>query len=145
MIMKTYLERSHISYSGRSILEIYIVVAIITLVAVVGMSLVNEPTVGIVNEIPFATDIPGLDRSATADATEWKVRSRSVQSIRFARLIPVPDQTETEGKELSYEREVQHGFTIPDSYSPIFSDKDLMRKLARPLCEIIFYTITGEV
>ena len=116
----------------------------VVVTVVFGISFINESATEIINGLPFVTDTPGLDQSAKTNVSHKMVRLGP--TIRFARLIPVPDQTETEGREPLYEREVQHSFTIPNSYSPIFSERDLMRKLDRSLCrEIIFYTITDEV
>lgn len=138
------LERSHVSYSGRSILEIYLLVATITLAVVVGISLLSKPDLRIVDGLPFVAGTPGLDRSVRTNTSQWEGRSR-LGFIGFVRLVPVPDQLETEAKLPPDRLEARHDFVLPTYYCPIFSEGDLMEKLALPCCEIIWYTITDEV
>lgn len=140
-----YLERSHTPYSWIPLALTYLIVATITIVVVVGISLVGEPGEEIVSGLLFATDIPGLDVSAVVNVTEWKAQPRSVQSIRFVRLVPVPDHPESRAKApsevYSLGREDQHGSALPASYCPVFSESDLMRRLVSRYGGIIFYTI----
>lgn len=132
MAQNKYLERSHAPYSWRPPALTYLIVAVVTL-AVVGISLIGEPIVEIVNGLPSVTDIPGLDVSAVLNATEQNAQPRSVQSIRFVRLLPVPDQAESEttspSEVYSLGREDQDGSALPTFYCPIFSESDLMRRV----------------
>jgi len=144
MTQDNHLRRSHISYSKRFILEIYLVVATITLAVVVGISLIGEPDVEIINGLNLVTDTPGLDCSAKTSTSQWR-GWLGLGFIGFVRLIPVPDQIETEAKLPPDRLEARHDFVLPTYYCPIFSEGDLMEKLALPCCEIIYYTITDEV
>lgn len=139
------LERSHVKSSLKPLVVTYLLLAAIVSSVIIGISLVGEPTAEIVNGLPFATDIPGLDVSAVANGAEWKAQPRSVQSIRFVRLIPVPDHSESGTESISevYSsgREDQHGSALPVLYSPIFGEGDLMRQLTLACCEIIFVTM----
>ena len=138
------LQRSHVKSSLKPLVVTYLILAAIVSSVIVGISLVGEPEEEIVSGLLFATDIPGLDVSEVVNVTKWKAQPRSVQSIRFVRLIPVPDQLETEAKLPPDRLEARHDFVLPTYYCPIFSERDLMEKLARPCCEIIYYTITDE-
>jgi hypothetical protein len=118
-----------------------ILVAIISTVIIV-VNLVSEPTVEIINGFPFVTDIPGLDVSAMVNATERNAQPRSVQSIRFVRLVPVPDhpavETKLPSETYSLGREDQDGSVLPAIYYRIFSELDLMSRLEMGTC---YYTI----
>lgn len=123
--MNNYLERSYPSYSKRSLLEIYLVVATITIAAVVGISLLGKD-VEIINGSRFVIDTPGgLDHSATANASQWFGSG----FIGWVRLRPVRDHTEIEAKApliRSRDRETILG-RLP--IRPIFGERDLMEKL----------------
>lgn len=131
--MTSYLERSHAPYSLRPLAVTYLIVAVTTL-AIVGISLLNESTVEIVNGVAFATDIPGLDRSPVTSLSEWKGWFGS-GFIGFVRLVPVPDQpkpqTKVPSEVYSLGRQNQDGSALPKSYSPVFSESDLMRRMRR--------------
>lgn len=108
----------------------YLIVAMVTL-AVVGLSLYNEPTIEIVGGL---TDIPGLDRSATTSASQSESWFGS-GFIGFVRLMPVPDQlephTETPSEVYSFGRGNQERPALPKFYSPVFSEEDLMSRVHR--------------
>jgi len=136
--MTGYLERSHAPYSWKPLAATYLIVLLLTVTVFVGISLLNEPVEEIVRGFPFATDIPGLDLDVTTNASQCKVRLS--QTIRFVRLVPVPDQSESESKSpsavYSLGREDQDGSALPASYSPIFNEGDLMSRLGITKYEI---------
>lgn len=132
MLQDKYLERSHAPYSWKPIAATYLIVLLLTVTVVVGISLLNEPVEEIVRGFPFATDIPGLDRSAATDASRWDGWF-GLGFIGFVRLRPVPDQADPGVKSpsavYSLGREDQDGSALPTSYCRIFSDVDLMSRL----------------
>ena len=132
MIKDNYLERSHPSCSVMSLLVTYLLLAMIISSVVVGISLLNEPTVEIVNGSPFVTDIPGLGRIAKADLSQWEEQPRR-GFIGWVRLVPVPDepksQTKVPSEVYSLGREDQDGSALPAFYCRIFSEVDLMSRL----------------
>ena len=126
-----YLQRSHASYSWRPLAATYLIVLTLTVAVVLGISLLNESGMEIVNGLPFATDIPGLDCSRTTTVSQWKGWFGS-GFVGFVRLIPVPDDPEQGTTPLSevysFGREDQDGSALPTSYCPIFSESDLMNR-----------------
>ena len=140
--MTGYLERSHAPYSTAPLVVTYLILAVIVSSVVVGISLLNESTVEIVNGLPFATDIPGIDGSAAANTTERGGQPRSMQTIRFVRLVPVSDQPKPQAKVpsevYSLGRQNQDGSALPTYYCRVFSESDLMSRL---VMGTIYYTI----
>lgn len=134
IVMTVYLERSHAPYSWKPLAVTYLIVGTLVLAVVVGMSLLKESTVEIINGVAFATDIPGLDRGAKADASQWEERPRQ-GFMGWVRLVPVKvnseSKTETLSEIYSLGRQNQYGSALPKSYSPVFSESDLMRRMRR--------------
>ena len=131
--MTGYLERSHAPYSWRPLAVTYLIVAVTTL-AIVGISLLNESTEEIINGVAFATDIPGLDRGAWVEASQWE--ERPMQGFMgWVRLVPVPVQPEPQAKVTSEVYSIgldsQDDSALPKSYYPVFSESDLMRRMRR--------------
>ena len=137
-----YLERSHTPYSWIPLALTYLIVATITIVVVVGISLVGEPGEEIVSGLLFATDIPGLDCSATTNEYQGWFGDGF---LGFKRLVPVPDHPESEAKlaseVYSSGREDQDGSAPPASYCRVLNESDLMSRLVSRYDGIIFYTI----
>lgn len=135
--MNNYLRRSHVQCSLIPLGVAYLILALIISSVVVGISLIGEPTVEIINGLPFVTDIQGIAHGVADDLTDWSdILGQGFMG--FVRLVPVKDCAETEKAVIdlgsySYGREDQHGSALPASYCPIFSERDLMRKLA-PAC-----------
>ncbi|MBA7688736.1 hypothetical protein ES703_97225 [subsurface metagenome] len=143
MTQDKYLRRSHVSYSGRFILKIYLTLATVLFSVVIGIGLFTVPTLNIVNGHPFVVGAPGLDRSTTANVSHWRGWFDG-GFLGFRRLVPVsgqpnPNAKATPDTSLSY-----HGSATPVSFCPVFDERDLIGRLARPCCEILFYTITGR-
>ena len=141
MMRYKYLERSQGSYSCIPLVVTYLIVAVIFSGVVVGVSLVNEPTVEIVNGLLSATHIPGLDLSATTDMSQCRGWFGS-GFIGFVRLIPVLGHPEREIKApsevYSLGTEDQDGYMPPASYCLIFNESDLMSRLHMGT---LYYTI----
>lgn len=132
MLQDKYLERSHAPYSWKPLAATYLIVLLLTVTVVVGASLLNEPTIEIVNGLPFATDIPGLDLAASKNVYQWKEQF-GLGFIGFVRLVPVQDRSELDANPqaevYSLGREDQDGSVFPVSYCTIFNESDLMSRL----------------
>ena len=128
-----YLERSQGPYSSAPLVVTYLVLAVIISSVVIGISLLKEPGVEIINGVPFATDIPGLDCSRTTTVSQWKGWFGS-GFLGFKRLVPVSGRpavaAKTQLEVYSLGREDQDGSALPTLYCRIFSESDLMNRLS---------------
>ena len=131
MITNNYLKRSHTPYSWIPLAVTYLIVAMVVSSVVIGTHYSSEPFTEIIKGSRFVTDILGLDSGEVTKVSQPKVRSS--QSIRFVRLIPVPDHPESEAKlaseVYSSGREDQDGSALPGSYCRVLNESDLMSRL----------------
>lgn len=138
---EVHLRRSHAPYSCGPLAVTYLIVAVVISSVVVVVNFLPEPAVEIINGLPYATDVPGLDRNETTGVSQWEKRFRR-GFIGWVRLVPVPDHPEPvaapPSEVYSVGREDQDGSVLPTSYSPVFSESDLMRRL--PGIERVCYT-----
>lgn len=139
IVREKYLERSHVSYSGRSVLEVYLVVAAITFAVVVGISLFSEPDVEVIDGSRFFAGAPTIDQGTTANASQRG--GRLEPTFRFARLIPVPDHRESDTEPPSEAYSFLHDFKLPTYFCRVFSERDLLGRLETGT---VYYSIYGQ-
>lgn len=149
LLIMNCLSRSQAGYSAELLvgnIEYMILAFLLILVTspLLGM-LGGKDSSGVVGGSLLATDIQGITCGVADDLTDWSdILGQGF--IGFVRLVPVKGCAETEKAAIdlgvySYGREDQDGSALPDSYCPIFSERDLMRQLT-PVCrEIIFVKI----